>query len=153
MTSTEAVGPGSPAADLAPAELYTQIQQFYARQMGLLDDGRPEEWALTFTQDAVFEEPHRLEPVRGREAIRVSARARADRLAAEGIDFRHWLAMLDVREQEDGTVRARTYALAMRTPRGGDLDIFVSVVCRDVLVRQDGTWAVRHRDIQHDGAE
>lgn len=153
MTSTEAAAPSSPAADFAPAELYTQIQQFYARQMGLLDDGYPEEWALTFTEDGVFEEPSRLDTVRGREAISLSARARADRLAAEGIDFRHWLAMLDVRAQDDGTVHARTYALAMRTPRGGDLDIFVSVVCHDVLVRDDGRWAVRHRNIQHDGAE
>lgn len=151
--STETTASQPLAEGPVSAELYTEIQQFYARQMGLLDDGRPQEWALTFTQDAVFDEPSRMDPLRGREAIRASAVARAERLAAEKLDFRHWLAMLDVRPQEDGSLRARTYALAMRTPRGGALDIFASVVCHDHLVRVDGTWAVRHRHIQHDGAE
>ncbi len=136
-----------------PAELYTQVQQFYARQMGLLDAGLAEEWTETFTEDAVFDEPNRLDPLSGRDAIRVSARARADRLAAERIQVRHWLGMLDVRRQEDGSLRARTYALAMRTPQGGALEIFASVVCRDHLVPLDGAWAVRHRHIQHDGAD
>ncbi|MFV0129259.1 nuclear transport factor 2 family protein [Streptomyces sp. HMX112] len=139
--------------DFVSAELYAQVQQFYARQMGLLDDGRPDEWAETFTEDAVFQEASRLsEPLRGRDAIRVSARARKERLAADGIDFRHWLGMLSVTPGEDGSLRARSYALAMRVPRGGALDIFASVVCHDQLVPVEGTWQVRHRDLTHDGS-
>ncbi|MEU9982407.1 nuclear transport factor 2 family protein [Streptomyces sp. NPDC050856] len=139
--------------DFVSAELYAQVQQFYARQMGLLDDGRPDEWAETFTEDAVFQEASRLsEPLRGRDAIRVSARARKERLAADGIDFRHWLGMLSVTPDEDGSLRARSYALAMRVPRGGALDIFASVVCHDQLVPVEGTWQVRHRDLTHDGS-
>ncbi|WP_017588790.1 nuclear transport factor 2 family protein [Nocardiopsis ganjiahuensis] len=135
------------------AELYTQVQQFYARQMGLIDDRFPEEWAATFTEEAVFEEASRIDPLHGREAIAASCRARAERLEAEQIDFRHWLAMLDVRPQPDGTLRTRAYALAMRTGRGGPLDIFASVVCRDELVRSGELWLVRHRELQHDGVE
>ncbi|WP_285735159.1 nuclear transport factor 2 family protein [Nocardiopsis sp. ATB16-24] len=135
------------------AELYTQVQQFYARQMGLIDDRLPEEWASTFTEDAVFEEASRMAPLRGREAIAASCRVRAERLEAEQIDFRHWLAMLDIRPQPDGTLHTRVYALAMRTGRGGPLDIFASVVCRDELVQSDDRWLVRHRELQHDGAE
>ncbi|MEV5437262.1 nuclear transport factor 2 family protein [Streptomyces sp. NPDC052682] len=143
----------STADGFVSADLYTQIQQFYARQMGLLDDGRPDDWADTFTTDAVFAEASRLnEPLRGREAIRASSRARQERLDAEKIDFRHWLGMLDVRPQDDGSVRTRAYALAMRTPRGGRLEIFASVVCRDHLVRVDGSWKVRQRDLTHDGS-
>lgn len=136
-----------------PAELYAQVQQFYARQMGLIDDGLPDEWSDTFTEDAVFQEASRLNgPLRGREAIRASCRARKERLDAEKLDFRHWLGMLDVRPQADGSLRTRSYALAMRVPRGGELDIFASVVCHDHLVLVDGTWKVAERDLHHDGS-
>jgi 3-phenylpropionate/cinnamic acid dioxygenase small subunit len=138
--------------DFVSAELYAQIQQFYAHQMGLLDDGRPDEWSDTFTEDAVFQEASRLnEPLRGREAIKDSARARKKRLAADKIDFRHWLGMLSVVPEDDRTLRTRAYALAMRVPQGAELDIFAHVVCQDLLVRVDGGWQVRHRDLHHDG--
>ncbi|MFE0178690.1 nuclear transport factor 2 family protein [Streptomyces sp. NPDC059002] len=150
MTETTAA-PGPRSAGYVSADLYAHLQQFYARQMGLMDDGRPDEWAATFTDDGVFDEPNRLDPLRGRDAILASARERADRLAAEKLDFRHWLAMLDVQTQDDGTLRTRTYALAMRTPRGGSLDVFAHVVCHDHLVPVDGSWAVRHRRIDADG--
>ncbi|MFE0178671.1 nuclear transport factor 2 family protein [Streptomyces sp. NPDC059002] len=150
MTDTT---PSTPAGTFVSAELYAQVQQFYARQMGLLDDGRPDEWAGTFTEDAVFQEASRLdEPLRGRDAIRASSRARKERLDGDKLDFRHWLGMLDVRPQDDGSLRTRSYALAMRIPRGGALDIFASVVCHDHLVQVDGTWQVRHRDLHHDGS-
>jgi 3-phenylpropionate/cinnamic acid dioxygenase small subunit len=147
------ITPDQATASFAPADLYAEIQQFYARQMGLLDDGRPDDWADTFTTDAVFAEASRLpEPLRGREVIRASSRARQERLDADKIDFRHWLGMLDVRPQDDGSVRTRAYALAMRTPRGGQLEIFASVVCHDHLVRVNGAWQVRQRDLTHDGS-
>ncbi|CAD5988796.1 nuclear transport factor 2 family protein [Streptomyces cyaneofuscatus] len=139
--------------DHVPAELYSRIQQFYARQMGLLDDGRADDWADTFTEDAVFQEASRLnEPLRGRDAIRESSRARKKRLEADKLDFRHWLGMLTVTPREDGSLQTRAYALAMRVPAGGELDIFASVVCHDQLVLTDGTWQVRHRDLHHDGS-
>lgn len=153
MTSTQAETTAAGPKGYVSAEVYAQVQQFYARQMGLIDDGKPDEWAGTFTEDAVFEEAGRLdEPVRGREAIRLSSRARQERLDRDQIDFRHWLSMLDVSPQDDGSLHARTYALAMRTPRGGPLDVFASVLCRDHLVVVDGDWQVRHRNLRHDGS-
>ncbi|GCB46919.1 nuclear transport factor 2 family protein [Streptomyces sp. NL15-2K] len=148
--------PSAPAVpardDFVTAELYARIQQFYAWQMGLIDDRKAEEWAATFAEDAVFEEASRMEPLRGRAAIAASCRKRADRLEAEQTDFRHWLGMLDVRAQPDGTLRTRSYALAMRTRLGGPLEIFASVVCRDHLVPDGNGWLVRHRSLQHDGS-
>ncbi|WP_073948913.1 nuclear transport factor 2 family protein [Streptomyces kebangsaanensis] len=145
--------PAVPAAGgFVTAELYTQMQQFYAWQMGLIDDRKAEEWAATFAEDAVFEEASRMEPLRGRAAIAASCRQRADRLEAEQTDFRHWLGMLDVHLQPDGTLRTRTYALAMRTRLGGPLEIFASVVCRDHLVPEGKGWLVQHRSLQHDGS-
>jgi hypothetical protein len=146
-------GVPSGGAGFVSAEVYTGVQQFYARQMGLLDDGRPDDWADTFTEDAVFQEASRLdEPLRGREAIRASSRARKVRLEEAKIDFRHWLGMLEVTPEADGSLRARSYALAMRTQRGGPLEVFASVVCRDHLVPVDGSWQVRVRDLRHDGS-
>ncbi|MFD8985892.1 nuclear transport factor 2 family protein [Streptomyces sp. NPDC059564] len=153
MSDSTSSTPLGAARPFVCAELYTQVQQFYARQMGLLDDGFPDAWADTFTEDAVFQEASRLdEPLRGRDVIRDSSRARKKRLEADGIDFRHWLGMLDVRPEPDGSLRARSYALAMRVPRGGELDIFASVVCHDHLVLVDGTWKVAERDLHHDGS-
>ncbi|NHD19331.1 MULTISPECIES: nuclear transport factor 2 family protein [unclassified Actinopolyspora] len=140
------------AISYASAELYQQIQQFYAWQMGLMDDREPECWAETFTEDAVFQEAARMEPLHGREAIRNSARETVDRVSAAHVQIRHWLGMLQVHPQSDGSVRARSYALVMRTPKGGDLDVFVSVVCRDHLVPVGDGWQVRHRDLAHDAS-
>ncbi|WP_237408555.1 nuclear transport factor 2 family protein [Streptomyces sp. M2CJ-2] len=151
MSATPAP-PVAAAGGFVTAELYTQIQQFYAWQMGLIDDRKAQEWADTFTEDAVFEEASRMEPLRGRAAIAASCRQRADRLEAEQTDFRHWLGMLQVLPQQDGTLRTRNYALAMRTRLGGPLEIFASVVCHDHLVPDGTGWLVRHRTLQHDGS-
>ncbi|MGW1076464.1 nuclear transport factor 2 family protein [Streptomyces sp. NPDC002537] len=140
-------------ADLyVTAELYAGIEQFYARQMGLLDQGRAEEWAATFTEDAVFQDaaaPDR--PAVGRSVLGALARGHRDRLVAERTDFRHWTGMLDVRPQPDGSLHTRTYALTLRTGLNQPLDITASVVCRDRLVSLDGRWLVRHRSLRRDG--
>jgi 3-phenylpropionate/cinnamic acid dioxygenase small subunit len=142
--------------DLGPtfvsAQLYTRVQQFYANQMRLIDEREAELWADTFTEEAVFQEASRMDPLHGRAAIRTAARANADRFAASDVRLRHWLGMLQVREESDGSLRTRCYALAMRTPTGGDLDVFVSVVCRDHLVPAGDGWLVAHRDLTHDSA-
>jgi 3-phenylpropionate/cinnamic acid dioxygenase small subunit len=139
---------------MTDAALYPRVQEFYARQMGLMDDDRADEWADTFTEDGEFREPSRLEPLAGREAIRVSARGTVERRLAAGQRIRHWLGMLQLDPGPDGTLLARSYALAMRVPRaGGALDVFASVVCLDVLVPDGDGWLVRRREITHDGAE
>jgi uncharacterized protein (TIGR02246 family) len=134
-----------------PADLYTRVQQFYVHQLGLLDQGRPDDWADLFTEDAEFVEVTRNR-LRGREAIRAAMRARAEQVTTRGLDFfRHWLGMLHVEQRDDDSLRTRSYALAMYTPTGGDLNVYANVVCRDVLVRQHGQWLVHHRDLRLDG--
>nr|WP_042193114.1 nuclear transport factor 2 family protein [Kibdelosporangium sp. MJ126-NF4]CEL20574.1 hypothetical protein [Kibdelosporangium sp. MJ126-NF4]CTQ89485.1 hypothetical protein [Kibdelosporangium sp. MJ126-NF4] len=130
---------------------YARVQQFYVHQLGLLDQGRPDDWADLFTVDAEFVEVTRAR-LRGREVIRAAMRARADQVVAKGMDFfRHWLGMLHVEQCADGSLRTRSYAMAMYTPTGGKLNVYANVVCRDVLVRQSGTWLVRSRDLRLDG--
>jgi 3-phenylpropionate/cinnamic acid dioxygenase small subunit len=132
--------------DYVSAELYTRIQQFYADQMALMDHGQAEEWAATFTEEAVF--PAEVTSRAGRAA---SARAHAEKLIREKADLRHWLGMLDVRPQPDGSLRTRAYVLTARTVRGEELRITASVVCRDHLVEEDGRWVVRERTLRRDG--
>ncbi|WP_406191387.1 nuclear transport factor 2 family protein [Streptomyces griseus] len=133
--------------------LYAEIQQFYARQAGLLDDGRAVEWARTFTEDGVFRDASRpQDALVGRRAIGTQAGAHHDRRVAEGVDVRHWLGMLDLRAEDDGSLRVRSYALTPSTGRDGSgLRISVSVVCHDRLVREDGRWYVADRTLRRDG--
>ncbi|MET9845384.1 nuclear transport factor 2 family protein [Streptomyces ossamyceticus] len=146
--------PAPSAGEPVPASLYAGVQQFYARQMHLIEGAGadPDAWAETFTEDAVIELAGDTPDV-GREAIRASVAAGVAHVAAQGWDFRHWFGMLDVRPREDGSLRTRYCALAMATPRGGALAVRGSLVCHDDLVRApDGSgWLVRHRRLVPDG--
>ncbi|MFI0982665.1 nuclear transport factor 2 family protein [Streptomyces sp. NPDC021093] len=145
MTVTEV----SPSG-IGSAGLYQEIQQFYATQMQLLDTGRAEEWAATFTQEGVFDANAFPQPVAGRSAISAAVRKACDDYAARGIQRRHWLGMLALEENGTGEVVANSYAQVLETPRGGRPELRASTSCRDVLVREAGRWLVKHRQIHRD---
>jgi 3-phenylpropionate/cinnamic acid dioxygenase small subunit len=134
-----------------PAQLYADIQQFYAYQMGLLDDGAVDAWTATFADDAAFEDNTSPEPLLGRDAIHTSVRGRVDQLEAERRQFRHWFGMLEVNPRPDGTLDTRVYALAMSTQAGASLRIHGHVVCRDHLVPHGAAWRVQRRQVEVDG--
>jgi hypothetical protein len=138
---------------LCSAELYQDVQHFYARQMQALDGGATAEWAETFASDGVFAAGGMPDPVQGREAIATGARQIADQFAEAGITRRHWIGMLTVTPQNDGTVHARSYALVLEIPRGGEVTARRSTLCDDVLVSASGTWLVRHRQVTRDGLD
>jgi 3-phenylpropionate/cinnamic acid dioxygenase small subunit len=130
--------------------LYQEVQHFYGRQMRHLDQGEHRAWAETFTEDGVFTANAHPEPQRGREEIEAASRKAGARLAEEGVQTRHWLGMLEVDERPDGSVEARTYALVLRTPRGGPTAVHLSTTCDDVLVRVGGRLQVKHRSVSRD---
>ncbi len=134
----------------ADSELYHQVQQFYARQMHLLDNGHGQEWADTFTVDGVFAANAAPEPVKGRDNIAAGAGATIKQLEADGIVRRHWLGMLDARPQADGTVQVNSYALIIETRKGGQAGVRMSTLCEDVLVREGGELLVRERKVSRD---
>jgi hypothetical protein len=136
--------------DNIAADLQTALQRFYAEQMQLLDDGGAEAWADTFTDDGVFAANGQPAPVRGRHAIAAAARAARDQLGQAKVVHRHWLGMLTADLQDDGSVRARCYALVIATPHGGVPAIHRSTLCEDVLIPADGSWRVRSRIVTRD---
>lgn len=137
----------SPATD---PNLYSEVQQFYTRQMQLLDAGRTAEWADMFTEDGIFEVGARA--VSGAENIAQAARAVADEFAEAGITRRHWIGMLTVKPATE-TVATRCYALVLEIPRGGEVVVRRSTVCEDTLVHSGTAWLVRHRRVTRDGMD
>jgi SnoaL-like domain len=130
--------------------LHAEVQHFYARQMRYLDEGAVAEWAGTFVEDGVFAANGHPAPFRGRDEIEAGARKAAQALAAQGIRRRHWLGMIEVAEQPDGTIRADSYALIIATPAGGQAAVQMSTSCSDVLVRRDGGFLVAERQVCRD---
>lgn len=141
--------PLAPAPATVDDGTYRQIQHFYAWQSQLLDFGKFEEWAATFTQDGSFLAPGFPEPVRGRTALAVGTRKNH-----EGIDsslaVRHWFGMTTVEPGAGGAVRALSYVIVIRTPQNGESIIYRSTTCEDMLIREDGQWLVRERVIRRD---
>ncbi len=132
------------------AGLYHQVQQFYAQQMFLLDSGRVEEWADTFTVDGVFAANAHPAPAKGRDVITAAARKATEEYAAKGVQRRHWLGMVAVEPRSEGTVFARCYALVIETPKNGQPMIKASTLCEDLLVSGEDGWLVQDRQVTRD---
>lgn len=128
---------------------HSTIQQFYARQMQLLDDGEIALWAETFTEESTFRSNGMPEPIIGRAAISQGAREVADRVAASGVQRRHLMSMLAVTASVDGVVTATSYVPVVET-KDGKASLFVSTVLTDELVSENGQWLVRARTVSRD---
>jgi len=133
-------------------KVYAEVQQFYAWQMQLLDSGAAEEWARTFTEDGSFAPPSLPEPVRGRKNLAAGVRRTTAELAESGEVRRHFLGMLDVRPQADGSLWVRSYAQIIGTLGKAVPCLQLMCVCEDVLVREDGELRVSRRVVSRDDA-
>lgn len=142
--------PHKPEETEVSAALFAEIQQFYGRHMRAMDEGRVAEWTGDFLADAVFATNARPEPQRGRAEIARNARAAARQLQEDGVLRRHCVGTLELRRAKDATLVAKTYALITRTVVGGRSELEFVCTCEDVLVRQDGRWFIRHRQVHRD---
>jgi len=131
-------------------DLYLEVQQFYAWQMRLLDDGLTAQWAETFTVDGVFDANGHPHPVQGRDKIAAGALAARKALDEADIRHRHWLGMVTVIEQDNGDVLARSYATVVEIPHGGKAALKFHTVCEDLLVRVDGVLKIKDRQVIRD---
>lgn len=132
------------------AALYTQAQQFYADQMRILDAHDTESLADTFTEDAALELPLLTAPLRGRAGLVRYERAGAARQRQAGCRLDHWVGMLDVRPQGDGSLRTRCSALVYAPADEGAAKVLYVCAMEDVLVRAHGAWRVAHRRVTRD---
>lgn len=134
----------------AAAVLHLEIQQFYGRHMRAMDEGRVADWTADFTEDAVFATNARPRPQEGRAAIAAGAEEAARSLAEKGIVRRHVVGTLEVDERPDGTVVAKTDALIVSTPSGGQSTLELMCTCEDVFVRREGRLFVQRRQVYRD---
>ncbi|MFF0885041.1 nuclear transport factor 2 family protein [Streptomyces sp. NPDC003456] len=132
------------------AALYAEVERFYAHQMQILDAHDTTHGAGTFTEGAVLELPSPSGPVRARAGLARHVRAGAARERRAGGRLDHWVGMLDVQPQADGTLHTRCSALAYVTPSGGGPRVLYVCVMEDVLVRARGDWRVAHRRVIRD---
>lgn len=131
--------------------LYGEVQQFYARQMQLLDARKLEAYADTFTEDAEFAHTPNREPARTRAGITHDLYEFHKRFDDDPVQRRHWFNMIDLEPQEDGSIISTCYALVITTRPGGKPEIAPSCVVHDVLVRDgDGLLMTRSRRVEHD---
>ncbi|MDN3027275.1 nuclear transport factor 2 family protein [Streptomyces sp. S.PB5] len=145
--------PRQASAGTGPADPYTQVQQFYARQVAFLDDLRAEEFAATFTEDGVFAPAPGAPPARGRTAIAAALRAAHERrFGTEQVRRRHWHNMLRVEPGPDGTLLTHYYLLVAVTRPGEPAPVLgPSAVVEDVLVHDDtGGLLTRERRVTPD---
>ncbi|OIJ87317.1 hypothetical protein BIV25_39560 [Streptomyces sp. MUSC 14] len=151
MTTVELVGTAERTLQNQKfAALYAEIQRFYAHQMQILDAHDTERWAATCTEDAVFELPCRSAPLRVRDGLAPYVRAGAARQRRAGSRLDHWVGMLDVHPQADGSLHTRCSAVVCLVPGGGSSKALYAYVMEDVLVRTHGEWRTAHRRVTRD---
>jgi actinorhodin biosynthesis protein ActVIA len=131
-------------------DLYVELQMFYAHQMPLLEERRPAEFAATYTPDAVIEHASGLFKLTGRQEIAGGIELSIQTYGAKA--FRHWYNHLRV-EEAGGEIRSRFTAMVSVTDESGLVTWEPSCEVADILVRQEGKLAVRHRIMRHDVAD
>lgn len=130
------------------AELYVEVQTFYARQIRLLDARRVEEFAATFTEDGVMRHAAQDDVPRGRDAIVAALRTNLPRY--DGFAVRHWFDKLLVKQLEDGRIWASYYAIISRTDADRTVTFDPSVTVEDILVRRNGQLLNESRTLHRD---
>lgn len=133
----------------ARAELYLEVQQFYAAHMHALDSGEADLWAADFTEDGVFTPPSGPN-VRGRADLATAVKNSSEQRARAGEQHRHWHGMVDVRTTGTGEIDVRCYALIIVTRRGEESSLKRACVCHDRMVRVAGRLQIREREVTRD---
>lgn len=151
------------------ADVYVEVQQFYARQMPLLEERRLEEFLQTLTEDGSIE--HRpggwklegrkvlLEEMQARRGdaekplvAEVSPREARDQGIAyyDGLVYRYWFDRMRIDPVDDDTLHVRYQAIVSMTDHAGKVSFEPTTVVEDVLVRVDGVLHTRSRLVTHD---
>jgi actinorhodin biosynthesis protein ActVIA len=138
------------SAIVTELDLYTRVQQFYARQMQALDRGDFESYAATFTPDGSFHHSPGATPARTRPGIVTELIEFHKRFDGDPVQRRHWFNHVVLDPRADGAVDSTVYALVVTTRPGGLPAIAPSCVVHDVLEVGHEEILTRSRRITHD---
>jgi 3-phenylpropionate/cinnamic acid dioxygenase small subunit len=131
------------------ARCYSQVEQFYAFQMQVIDDGDAAGWAATFVEDGVFTSNGMPEPVVGRDRLTAEAADTVARLSDAGTARRHIVSNVRIEQVSPDLLRVTSYVPVIDTTDGVAV-LRTSTVMRDELVRGATGWLVRHREVSRD---
>jgi 3-phenylpropionate/cinnamic acid dioxygenase small subunit len=126
-----------------------EVEQFYAFQMQVLDEGDATAWAATFTDTGVFVPHLAADQLTGRAQLEAGAAKAISRLNADGVTRRHIVSNICVEQVSVDIVRVSSYVPVIDT-MSGEARIKCNTVMNDELVRHGTTWLVRHRKVLRD---
>lgn len=131
-------------------DLYVAVQQFYAVQMRMLDEGDFEGYAHTFTADGEFTHTPGRPPARTPAGIVKELVDFHKRFEGRPVQRRHWFTMVAITEQSDGSIASTAYALVVTSGTDRVPEIAPSCTVHDVLVHEAGGLKTRSRRVGHD---
>lgn len=126
------------------------VRNLYARQAHLIDAGRHDEWAHTFTENGEFHSPTYGKPAIGYEQLIGISRAFTASAEKSGERHRHLFENIWVSECDETTAQARAYLSIIASQQdGGQLRILRIVTITDQLEKSEDEWRVRHRTVTY----
>ncbi|MEV6673545.1 nuclear transport factor 2 family protein [Streptomyces sp. NPDC051162] len=139
------------AGQTVTAELYAEVQHFYARQMQALDNRVFKAYADSFTEDGTFQHTPGTEPARTRAGIKAELECFHEQYQGDPVQKRHYFNQIVLDANPDGTLTSTVYALVLRTRPGADRpEVWPSCVVHDVLVRGADGILIESRHIDYD---
>jgi 3-phenylpropionate/cinnamic acid dioxygenase small subunit len=92
-----------------------EVEQFYAFQMQVLDEGDATAWAATFTDAGVFAPHGAADQLAGRAQLEAGAAKAISRLNADGVTRRHIVSNICVEQVSVDIVRVSSYVPVIDT--------------------------------------
>lgn len=135
---------------VASRELLAEIQDFYARQVQAMDNGRYAEFAMTFVDDCEFTPIKNQSTAYGRAAITQKLDDFARLMFGNGQKRRHWMSMSVVDEVEPDTYHVVSYAIVTNTKVDEAPKLHWAGDIEDTLIRVDGGLMVKSRAVNSD---
>jgi actinorhodin biosynthesis protein ActVIA len=131
-------------------ELLAEIQDFYARQVQNMDNGRFAEFADTFMDECEFTPMKHKPTAYGKQAIIEKLDNFAKQTFGSDEQRRHWIAMSVVDEGAEGTYDVVSYAMVTNTKAGSPPVLHFAGEIVDHLVRDGGALKVQRRFVNSD---
>jgi len=142
--------------------MLNELIELNADYAAAIDDDRLEAWPDFFTESCFYRITTAQNYAQNLPAGLVYADSRKmlrDRILSlrkanifERQSYRHLISVPRVRQHDESVIKAETGFAVLRIVRGGSTDIFASGRYVDELVRDDGAWRLKKRDVVCDSS-